>query len=214
MGVFASRIMRLATGTKLSNIPEGTLVKINESGSPVEFYVAKHDYETGLNGAGRTLLVRRYCYDNMAWNYGGNNGYAASTIDAWFNGDYKNLLDSKIQDAIGATIFYYTRGIGDPTVTTLNRAIFSLSLTEMGLTFMSVQTEGTALPIASSLLTATLTSGAATFQWTRSPYVGGSTYAMRVMGTASTEQVTFANGARPIFTLPSDITADDNMLIA
>lgn len=66
MGVFASRIMRLATGTPLSDIPEGTLVKINESGSPVEFYVAKHDYETGLNGAGRTLLVRRYCYDNMA----------------------------------------------------------------------------------------------------------------------------------------------------
>lgn len=212
--VFCRRRPLVETGTPLADIAEGEIVRINESGSPVEFYVAKHDYEAELNGAGRTLLVRRYCYDNIVWNYGDNNGYATSNIDGWFNSSYKNLLDSKIQDAIGNTTFYYTPGNGNANVTTLNRAIFSLSLTELGLTFMAVQTEGTALPIASFLLTATLTSGAATYQWTRSPYTGGSTYAMRVMGTASTERVTFACGARPIFTLPADTTADDNMLIA
>lgn len=34
-------------------------VKLKENGTLVEFYVAKHDYESGLNGSGRTLIVRK-----------------------------------------------------------------------------------------------------------------------------------------------------------
>ena len=44
-----------------SELTTGTILYINESGSPVPFYVAKHDYESGLNGAGRTLGVRKDC---------------------------------------------------------------------------------------------------------------------------------------------------------
>lgn len=33
------------SGLPLSDLPEGSLVAINESGSPVLFYLAKHDYE-------------------------------------------------------------------------------------------------------------------------------------------------------------------------
>lgn len=40
------------SGLPLSDLPEGSLVAINERGSPVLFYLAKHDYESGLNGAG------------------------------------------------------------------------------------------------------------------------------------------------------------------
>src|SRR5699024_368444 len=32
-------------GTPLSQLAEGTLIKILENGSPVEFYLAKHSYE-------------------------------------------------------------------------------------------------------------------------------------------------------------------------
>ena len=42
----------VSTGTMLSDFEEGALVKLNENGSPVEFYVTKHDYEPDLNGAG------------------------------------------------------------------------------------------------------------------------------------------------------------------
>lgn len=42
---------------KLGQVSEGTIVKINENGSPVDFYVAKQNYESGLNGAGRTLVI-------------------------------------------------------------------------------------------------------------------------------------------------------------
>ena len=41
--------------TSLGNLDEGAIITLNESGNPVEFYLAKQDYESGLNGAGRTL---------------------------------------------------------------------------------------------------------------------------------------------------------------
>lgn len=46
-------------GTPLSQLAEGTLIKILENGSPVEFYLAKHSYEPSLNGEGRELVVRK-----------------------------------------------------------------------------------------------------------------------------------------------------------
>ena len=47
------------SGIPLSDYAEGDLIKLNEGGSPVDFYVAKHDYESSLNGAGRTLVDRK-----------------------------------------------------------------------------------------------------------------------------------------------------------
>ena len=41
----------------LKNKTPGNIVKINENNSPIEFYVAKHDYESELNGTGRTLSM-------------------------------------------------------------------------------------------------------------------------------------------------------------
>ena len=63
MVFFATRGL-IGAPVRLSDMEEGALVKLKESGSPVEFYVAKHDYESELNGSGRTLLVRKDCYDN------------------------------------------------------------------------------------------------------------------------------------------------------
>ena len=53
---------------KLGQVSEGTIVKINENGSPVDFYVSKQNYESGLNGAGRTLVVRKDVYDQRQWH--------------------------------------------------------------------------------------------------------------------------------------------------
>ena len=114
----------LQLGTAIGNLDEGTIITLNESTSSVEFYVAKQDYESGLNGTGRVLLVRKDCYDNRAWDAGNVNAYATSDIDAWYNGTYKGLLDPDVQEAIGTTKFYYTPGNGNRTVTTLERAIF------------------------------------------------------------------------------------------
>ena len=205
----------VSTGTVLSDIEEGELVKLNENGSPVEFYVAKHDYEPDLNGAGRTLLVRKDCYDSRAWDAGNVNAYANSDIDAWFNGDYKNLLDPSIQTAIGTTKFYYTPGNGNNTVGTLERAVFTLSLTELGLTNTNANVEGYILPTANTLKIA-YRNNTAVDQWTRTPLkiTSADAYCVNTIGNISGVSVR-SNGycSRPTFTLPSTIRADDTGLI-
>jgi hypothetical protein len=44
----------------LFDVAEGGTVLMDEGSSVAEFIVAKHDYESELNGAGRTLLVRKH----------------------------------------------------------------------------------------------------------------------------------------------------------
>ena len=53
--VFFTRRVLPVVGTSIVNLDEGAIITLNENASPVEFYVAKQDYESGLNGAGRTL---------------------------------------------------------------------------------------------------------------------------------------------------------------
>ena len=213
---FLSRGLPSKTGTPLSDLEEGALVKLNENGSPVEFYVAKHDYESGLNGAGRTLVVRKDTYDDRAWDSGNVNAYSSSDIDAWFNGTYKALLDPSIQTAIGTTKFYYTPGNGNNTVGTLERAIFALSLTELGQSHTYANTEGSALPIASTLRIA-YRNGSATTQWTRSPYTVNASVAWGLgsNGNIYYNGCTYTYGSRPAFTLPSSLSVwDDGLIVA
>lgn len=200
------------SGTPLSTYTEGSIIKINENGSPVEFYVAKHDYEAGLNGAGRTLVVRKNCFDKRIWNSNKlANPYATSTIDSWLNGDYKSLLSTTIGKVIKTTKFKYTLGNGDYTIGTLERAVFLLSVTELGKTAIYAHTEGTALSIANSLQIAYL-NGAAVEQWTRSPYVDNTNnaYVLYTNGAPADRSVAAHYGSRPCFTLPSTIKIDAN----
>lgn len=197
---------------QLGQVAVGTLVKLNENGSPVEFYVAKHDYESGLNGAGRTLLVRKECYDNRVWNSVQVNTYASSALDSWLNSDYKNLLDSDFLTVIGTTKFQYTIGYGDKTLSTLERAIFQLSRTELGFTLPAdANFEGNILPIASILQKAFL-NGETNSQWTRTPNTAYLTAAFFVYagGSSDSTGVTAGAGSRPAFTVPSTLSVTDD----
>lgn len=189
----------------------GSIVKIKESGSPVEFIVCKHDYESELNGSGRTLVVRKDCYDNRQWHSSNVNAYATSDIDAWFNSTYKNLLDADIRGAIGTTKFKYTPGNGNNIVSTLERAIFSLSATELNKSESWFNVEGTALEIASSLKIAYM-NGSAVVQWTRSPFRNSRDYACHLSsdGTVDANYCASSYGSRPAFTLPSNALVDDS----
>ena len=206
------------SGTPLSDYEEGAIIKLNEGGSPVEFYVSKHDYESGLNGAGRTLVVRKDCYDNRVWDSGNVNAYASSDIDTWFNGTYKNLLDANIQEAMGTTKFRYTPGNRNNTVGTLERAIFALSITELGRSSSYGNTEGSALPIASTLRIA-YRNGSPTSQWTRSPNTDNTESAWELGSNGNVyhgAQSHGSSGSRPAFTLPSTLlfNPDTNEVVA
>lgn len=206
-----SRAELTGTVVQLSELTEGSIVKINESGSPVDFYVAKHDYESDLNGAGRTLMVRKDCYRNRTWDNGNVNAYASSDLDSWFNSTYKNMLDADIRSLIGTTKIRYTPGNGNNTVGALERSIFALSLTELGESHSYANVEGSALPIASALKIAYL-NGKAKIQWTRSPHTGTTNVAWRLdfNGNVNNDLCMHVGGSRPAFTLPASATVKDN----
>lgn len=197
--------------TTLGNKSVGSIVKLKENGVLVDFYVAKHDYENGLNGSGRTLVVRKDCYDTRQWHTSNVNAYATSAIDTWLNSTYKNLLDADIRGVIGTTKIKYTPGNGNTTVGTLERAIFLLSVTELGRSASYANTEGTALSIASSLQIAYL-NGSAVVQWTRSPGTHDTYYAcfLNTDGGVDYSYCSSTYGSRPAFTLPSTLSVSDD----
>ena len=197
--------------TTLGNKSVGSIVKLKENGVLVDFYVAKHDYENGLNGSGRTLVVRKDCYDTRQWHTSNVNAYATSAIDTWLNSTYKNLLDADIRGVIGTTKIKYTPGNGNTTVGTLERAIFLLSVTELGRSASYANTEGTALSIASSLQIAYL-NGSAVVQWTRSPGTSGTSSACYLYtdGVVGYHHCNVTCGSRPAFTLPSTLSVSDD----
>lgn len=203
-------------GTKLGTLPTGSVVYLNEGGSPVAFYVAHHNYESALNGSGRTLLVRkdvsvRRLFDESASSSRKNN-YADNSLDVWFNGEYKATLDANVQSAIGETTFYYTVGNGNKNVTTLTRSIFALSVTEFGMTGDYTNVEGSVLDTAELLKIAYL-NGEATDQWTRTPSTNGKVYMYYVLSSGRIQAAyTLVRGARPCFTLPSDTVFDSTTL--
>lgn len=201
----------------LGDVTVGSIVKINENGSPVDFYVAKHDYESGLNGTGRTLVVRKEVYKTLVkWHTSNVNAYATSKIDSWLNGTYKALLDDDIQVAIGSTEFYYTPGNGSNDVTTLSRAVFLLSATELGQSNGSAAVEGTALSIADIIKIAYLNNNVQ-FWWTRSPHTNNTDRAWLINKSGDIGYGTCTNeyGARPVFTLSATFSvSDDGTVIA
>lgn len=195
----------------------GSIVKLKENGKLVDFYIAKHNYESGLNGNGRTLLVRKDCYDQRQWHSSKINTYASSNIDSWLNNTYKNLLDANIRTAMGTTRIYYTPGDGNDTVTTLQRSVFLLSATELGQSRTYMNVEGTALSsTALNLLKIAKLNGLAVYQWTRSPSTLNTYGAWRLSseGTPNGEYSTASYGSRPAFTFPASLyVSDDGQII-
>lgn len=191
----------------LSGKTEGQTIQLPENGRMVEFYVAKLDYESALNGAGRVLLVRKDCYDERAWDAGNVNAWASSDLLTWLNGTYKGLFPEEVQTAMGTTTYYYTPGNGDSTVTTRSDAVFQASATELGKTGGDFNSEGSALPIANTLGIA-YHNGSATTQWTRSPDTSSLHYAweLNVNGIIISDGCVVSHGSRPCFTLPSTFT--------
>lgn len=199
-------------GKQASDFVEGDIVKLNENGVATEFYIAKHSYEFDLNGAGRILLVRKAVHSTMYWHTKAGDEYDGCGVDVWLNDTYKQSLDSEVQDAIGSTTFKYANA--DDEVLNLSRSVFLLSATELGLTGSATNIEGSKLPIQSTLLIATNSSGTATTQWTRSPRKGYSTIRYVTSdGTISYESRDNKYGVRPCLTLPYNARFDEKTLL-
>jgi hypothetical protein len=225
--------MAPSAGVRLGDIAEGSIVKLLEDGTETEFVVAKHNYDTNNNATGRTLLVRRWYYDERVFHSSSSNKYENSDIDTWLNGTYKNLFDGSVKQAMGKTNIECVQN-GNATLSdvyTISRSVFILSHLELG-------NEGTSAGTSSSCCLFGDSSMASmsgiqdiiqdfnpsetfnTSQWTRTP-VKGSTSAVMVIKQkhtmnslpASTLGVTNSTYSHPAFTFPSGALFDEETML-
>ena len=196
-------------GIPLSTITPGAILYLNESGSPVPFYVCKHDYESGLNGAGRTLLVRKDCYDKRIFD-SSSKIFAGSSIDTWLNGTWIKLLTLDVQSAAGTTKIYYYDGSNKKAVTT--RAVFLLSAAEFGYSEYA-DTDGEPLDSAvRKLLSTAYYGGNSVGQWTRTPatWTRNDVYVIMPGDYSTHMPCNDSYGVRPAFTIPSTFPVIQN----
>lgn len=83
---------------RLGDVAVGTVVKLNESGAPVEFIVVQQgspseDYVGFENG---TTVIRKDIHSLGVYNYG-TLDYANSAINSWCNGTYFDTVDLRDQ---------------------------------------------------------------------------------------------------------------------
>ena len=196
-------------GIPLSTITPGAILYLNENGSPVPFYVCKHDYESGLNGAGRTLLVRKDCYDKRIFD-SSSKIFAGSSIDTWLNGTWIKLLTLDVQSAAGTTKIYYYDGSNKKAVTT--RAVFLLSTAEFGYSDYA-DTDGEPLDSAvRKLLSTAYYGGNSVGQWTRTPatWTQKDVYVIMPGDYSTNMPCNDSYGVRPAFTIPSTFPVIQN----
>lgn len=188
----------VAHTAQLGTLSEGTIIYLNENGSPVPFYVAKQGYEPSYNTS-RVLVVRKDAAGSGKWNSNGVNTYNGSTIDTWMNGEYLDRFGENIKAAISKTTIQYRIGNGNNSVSTIQKSVFPLSQTEYGKSGYGPL--GTAVPIAS-----TITNNIEENTWARS--VGGRALAGVVTKSTSVGiDVTQTALYQPAFTLPSSFIA-------
>lgn len=203
--------------TTLGNVAVGTLVNIDEGGQLAQFYVAAQNYESGLNGTGRTLVVRKTpkitsIFSNASNGYKIYNG---SAIDNYLNNTYYYLFDQNLQSLIGETTFYCAAS--PHSLGTLTRHCFILSVTEMNPTGYEGSltpgddffVEGTPLSIGNLIYSNV---GNRNFQWTRTfSKISNPEYsvAIRNTGTAFLSGLSASMYITPAFTLPSTTLVDD-----
>lgn len=211
-------------GILLSDFAIGSIVNIMENGTPAKFYVAQHNYETSLNGSGRTLLLRADIHSNRVYNPQSNysNVFDSSDIASWLNGTYKASLDSDVQNAMGTTKFYCATSTNvsetSPTyqLGTLSKSVFLVSATELTGSYSdTTPQEGNKLTPAD--LIGTPLSGVSDYFWTRSLWAGSRQVVhiyKQVNPIASAGgNVSTECGVRPCFTLPATALFDKNTLL-
>lgn len=188
-------------GTPLGSIQEGQVIQIHENGVAVDYFVARHNYEAGLNGNGGTLVFRKPSAGEVVWD-SGDASYSESEIDAWLNTTFLNHLSLGAINAIRATKIE-SAPVSSWLASVIERKIFLPSLLELGGSDHSAPLEGEMIP-ASSLI---IDNGeVASVFWTRSnihnePYMA---FTMSTGGGVDELYKGAGEKVRPMFVLDSN----------
>lgn len=175
-------------------------VYLMEDGTKVKFYVLAHNYESGLNGKGRTLFCRESPATNgeRAANKRSDASYWPSCLEcSYYRNTYSANFTTTVKSWIGSTKIY-VNGLHNPfgnsspsynmDVTSAGFSFFAISSVELGVSSFGVYnySDGTTLSTAAR----TRLAAYGTF-WTRSP---GPHYTDHRTDSDGDSEYYFANG--------------------
>lgn len=214
-------------------------VYLMEGSTKVTFYVLAHNYESRLNGKGRTLFCRESPAGSGTHTTSAKEDYRVDSNNeyAWYKNTYVNKFSGEVRKLIGMTKYIgqyvhmtYTP-IGDPTGNTkidsetYESSFFPLSTAEVALRAFA---DGSALSSAAISRIASIQTRYGSGIWTRSPsmvltginstgfpryYYANSQYISGASGSSlSTAEGTYGSsyGYLPCFTLSEDLYIDKN----
>lgn len=211
-------------------------VYLMEGSTKVKFYVLAHNYESGLNGKGRTLFCRESPAKSGTHttskqdNYMVNDNYE----DTWYKNTYVNKFSDEARNLIGMTKYagqyaeYYIPGMGGAATTILSSdtyesSFFPISAAEVGVSDFS---DGSALSSAAISRIGSIKTRYGSGIWTRSPtktltynhtgfpslrcYANSIYIASASGSSATTAEGTYGSsyGYLPCFTLSEDLYID------
>ena len=80
-------------------------VYLMEGSTKVKFYVLAHNYESGLNGKGRTLFCRESPVTSGVHNVSKKDTYVVdkSGEATWYKNTYVNKFSDEVRNLIGTT---------------------------------------------------------------------------------------------------------------
>lgn len=199
-------------GQLLSNLANGSLVKLNENSQGKKFIKLENDHYG--SGTGVTML-RKDAFSEIAWNasdgIGYKNRYFGCMLDNFCDGIWPLKLDPEIRDCIVPVPIVVAEGNGVATLHTIYRKGFALSCTEVGVS--GWQTEGKKFAyFADNKRIANLDETATAVGWgLRSPgSYDDRAYFISTDGTVDGGSVCLARFApRPAFNLKSSIVVSD-----
>lgn len=212
-------------------------VYLMEGSTKVKFYALCHNYESGLNGTGRTLFCRESPAGSGTHTTSAKEDYRvdSNNEDAWYKNTYVNKFSGEVRKLIGMTKYIgqyvhmtYTQS-GDPAGNakidseTYESSFFPLSTAEVALRAFA---DGSALSSAAISRIASIQTRYGSGIWTRSPsrvltgtrstgllkyYYANSQYISGASGSSlSTAEGTPGSsyGYLPCFTLPETLYID------
>lgn len=214
-------------------------VYLTEDDVKVKFYVLRHNYESSLNGMGRTMFCRESPATSGTHTTSNLNSYAPDSNNeaTWYKETYANKFSDKVRGLIGTTKYIgqyvrmsYTQ-TGNPSKSVLESdtyesSFFPISTAEVGGSDFS---DGSALSSAAISRISSIRTRYGSGIWTRSPswtstgnstsgfprryYYANGQYISSASGSSlSTAEGTYGSsyGYLPCFTLSEDLYIDKN----
>ena len=218
------------TGILAQDIAVGSVVKLMEGGTAVEYLVVNQGipensslYDASCDG---TWLLRKDIHSNRQWNTSNVNKYENSAINTWLNGDFFNTLGSVEQAAIKQVKIPYRKngGSGGSNQSGANGLlckIFLLSGPEVGLAGASfMPNDGAKLDYfnantgTDSKRIAKL-NGSNENWWLRSPNTDYTdiVWLVDILGGGSSNRAPYSRGIRPALVLPSNALFDKTTML-